>query len=311
MPRSPQDGVRLSRAGIWLVVLVGLGVALASALLVDGARSAMPSAGQIAFTHGGIYVMRGDGSGVRLLRRGGPAWLAWSPDGSRLAFSSGGGTWVMDADGSDLVRIGPGEGSRRTWSPDGRRIAFSGQPEGRSRNGIWVMNADGSNLHRISTPRLDRMSFGGWGPFDVDWSSRGRLVFTAVEPGRTRPGRCGMTPIYAMNADGSNLREITPRECLLGEPHDPNPDWSPDGRRIAYVNAHDLWVMNADGRSPVRLTDNGNLEVGPDWSPDGRRIVFERFGKTGSEIVVMNADGTHVRRLTGGGGPRWRPVAAP
>ena len=121
-----------------------------------------------------------------------------------------------------------------------------------------------------------------------------------------------MTPIYVMNADGSNLREITPRECPGGEPHDPNPDWSPDGRLIAYVRAHDVWVMNADGRSPVRLTDNRSLEVEPDWSPDGQRIVFGRLGGTSfSEIVVMNADGTHVRRLTEGGGPRWRPVAAP
>lgn len=311
MTSSPRSGARGSHAGIWLAALV-LVAAVASTLLAGGARSASPPQGLIAFSRSdGIYVMRPDGSGVRLLRRAGWSGLAWSPDGGRLALTAD-GVSVMDGDGdgSDLERlvaVEPGL-TRPAWSPDGRRIAFSGQPKGRKR-GIWVVNADGSKLHRISTPRLDRMLFEGWGPFDVDWSSTGRLVFTAVEPGRTRSNTCGMVPMYVMNADGSNLREITPRKCPAGEPHDPSPDWSPDGRRIAYVRDHDVWVMNADGRSPVRLSHTTKMEVGPDWSPDGRRIAFSF---PWDEVWVMNADGTGARRLTKyGGGPAWQPVAEP
>jgi Tol biopolymer transport system component len=151
------------------------------------------------------------------------------------------------------------------------------------------------------------MTFGGWGPFDVDWSSTGRLVFTATEPGRPS---CSAVDIYAMNVNGSNLRNITPGGCPSREPHDPTPDWSPDGRRIAYARDNEIWVMAASGRSPLRLTDNGGLKVRPVWSPDGRRIAFARLGSRGSEIVVMNADGTRMRRLTDGGSPAWQPGAA-
>lgn len=58
-----------------------------------------------------------------------------------------------------------------------------------------------------------------------------------------------------------------------------NPDWSPDGRRIAFVSNHDtksaafqLYTINADGTDLRRLTnDPSYMDMNPAWSPDGKR----------------------------------------
>jgi dipeptidyl aminopeptidase/acylaminoacyl peptidase len=58
------------------------------------------------------------------------------------------------------------------------------------------------------------------------------------------------------------------------------PSWSPDGSRIAFAQRGeagiDLYVMNADGSSVQRLTDDGQNNHYPTWSPDGRQIAFSR-----------------------------------
>src|SRR5437773_823208 len=80
--------------------------------------------------------------------------------------------------------------------------------------------------------------------------------------------------VYVMNADGSGQRRLT-RDWA----NDVLPDWSPDGRRIAFVSKRDgnseVYVMNADGSGERRLTRNTADDAEPAWSPDGRTIVFE------------------------------------
>jgi Tol biopolymer transport system component len=79
-----------------------------------------------------------------------------------------------------------------------------------------------------------------------------------------------------MGADGSGVRKLTSRggNC--------RPDWSPDGRRIAYVSdaadrKGDIWTMDPDGGNPQRLTfDDTTYDYDPAWSPDGNWIVYHR-----------------------------------
>jgi TolB protein len=293
--------VRRSHLGVWFVVLVA--VALVSALLVGGAHSASRPSGLIAFARAdGIYVMRADGSGMRAIRRGGAVTnarsLGWSPDGRKLAFGANAEIWVMNADGSGLVRLASRGAGAPSWSPDGRRIAFT-------RGDIWVMNADGSNPQRlVRTPRLNEI--------EVDWSpAGGRFVFTSL---------VGYVPsVHVMNADGSNVRDLTPDRFFPLEPR-----WSPDGRRIAVTSwgnasgSEEIYVVNANSRKRVRLTWNEVADRTPAWSPDGRKIAFVRsdvdYGST-DEIYVMDADGSGVRRLTHNqraeASPAWQPVGAP
>ena len=112
---------------------------------------------------------------------------------------------------------------------------------------------------------------------DASYPGRnGRIVFVATGEGR---GGFGWQEIRSMRADGSDVRALS-----HGDPNefvDFDPVWSPDGRRIAFVRS---------------FGSIGNA-VGP--------------GTLGSEIYVMNADGTRKRRLTrnrlADGSPSWSP----
>ena len=86
--------------------------------------------------------------------------------------------------------------------------------------------------------------------------------------------------IYLMNANGTNQLRLATGCCF---------DWSPDGRRIAFVN-DGIYVINVDGTGlRLLVTPNAPLCCDLDWSPDGRRIAF--VGWCGG-IRVIKSDGS-------------------
>ncbi|MCP4542204.1 MAG: hypothetical protein GY832_34205 [Chloroflexi bacterium] len=106
--------------------------------------------------------------------------------------------------------------------------------------------------------------------------------------------RDGALAIHVMNVDGSDQRRLT----NFGD-MEAYPDWSPDGKQIAFHAHHSskVWsihVMNSDGSNRQRLTDNVTWDAAPVWSPDGTQIAFTRDG----DIWVMNPDGSDQRQLT-------------
>jgi Tol biopolymer transport system component len=76
--------------------------------------------------------------------------------------------------------------------------------------------------------------------------------------------------------------------------------WSPDGTRIAFASTRDgnyeIYVMNADGSAPRRLTNDPQSDYAPTWSPDGQRIAWRTNRDGNGEIYSMRADGTDARR---------------
>jgi hypothetical protein len=122
---------------------------------------------------------------------------------------------------------------------------------------------------------------------------------------------------WTMSPDGS--RETKVRVDVPGFVSVPS--WSPHGSKIAFaVNSYDdphpeggywdIYVANADGSSPQRLT-NDRVDHSPAWSPDGTRIAYVNGYGDDQQIRVMNADGSDVRELTSDHGlhifPTWSP----
>ena len=129
--------------------------------------------------------------------------------------------------------------------------------------------------------------------------------------------RDGTPEIYVMDADGTDLVRLTTDAWVQIAPvtEVTSLAWSPDGTKIAFIanriGARQIFVMNADGTSLVRLTDHLVGNGAPAWSPDGRQIAFtsRRFGN--DEIFVINADGTELVNRTyhpaDDASPVWSP----
>lgn len=91
-------------------------------------------------------------------------------------------------------------------------------------------------------------------------------------------------------------------EVTIGQNGDMWPNFSPDGRLIVFTSRRDkdyeIYVMNADGTQPKRLTNSPGLDMNAVFSPDSKQIAFTSNRDGNYEIYVMNADGTNVRRVT-------------
>jgi Tol biopolymer transport system component len=133
----------------------------------------------------------------------------------------------------------------------------------------------------------------------IDNTVASRIVFES--------DRAGNSDVYTMDPDGANVTRLTTSDAV-----DTQPALSPDGTRIAWQSAGQIWLMNSDGTSKQALTSLGTNGA-PAFSPDGTKIAFESNRDEGDyEIWVMNVDGTAQTNLTNalGGddvGATWSP----
>jgi Tol biopolymer transport system component len=223
----------------------------------------------------------------------------------------------MRPNGSDSQTVA--EGSDPAWSPHGRYLAYNREWIGDSQqhcgtsygcSEIWRVAVDGAAGElQLSPSSLFAES--------SDWSPDGRQI---AFDGRPNPTYRGMD-IYVMLAEGGTATRVTRSRA-----DEEDPSWSPDGTRIAYSSygpnpnrdSPDIYVMNADGSDQHAITTGAAFDYSPDWAPDGQHIVFQRQYRGASpywpnnEIVVMNPDGTGLRRLTNtprldDGQPVWSP----
>lgn len=321
-------------------VIVAVGVLAATA-------SAIPQPAQLAFVRSSssrlatwLYVTDPSGHTVKRLTHEWTEDPAWSPDGSRLAYTASLAydfpVLTIATLAGPVHRVVSGEGAYYypAWSPNGRLIAFEFVANDGTRNpkpSVGVVGSDGRNV-RILAPDiggnrptwapdskriafeglkgLETVSVGGGpakvvdpvGGTDPAWSPKG----TKIAHGTSRG-------IVVVRPDGSG------RKLIAAVRNAADPVWSPRGRTIAFDQIHQeeptrsaVYEANPDGSGMRRMTKAALVAGLPAWSPDGTRIAFVDFKSIdGGPIYVMHSDGSAVTRITPSSEmdttPVWRP----
>lgn len=87
--------------------------------------------------------------------------------------------------------------------------------------------------------------------------------------------------------------------------------WSPDSREVVYSMAGSLWRQRIDSTTAKQLTDGPGYDYQPDWSPDGKSVVYVEYQKNAMELWLLDLTTGETKQLTNGGAvnvePRWSP----
>jgi Tol biopolymer transport system component len=286
---------------------------------------ASPSEGPPVYSHDGtwvaftrargerddIYIGRSGEAATRLAEFAHPGF-DWSPDGSKIVFVplaedfSSRGLFVVNRDGSGLRRLTRGEDLSPCWTADGETIVF------RRGHHVRAVRTDGKGGRRL-IPNADSPACSPTRPAIAFVATRGWWEGIGIGILDLRSGSRRMLP---RRTDASGYE---------------SPSWSPDGHRIAfhafrpllpsdpefehrsmfgdgYWYLTEIYVADADGTAPERLTRNAVGDNDPSWLPDGR-ILFEsnRAGpsdfrnRDAFRYYVMDRDRTNVERF------KWKP----
>ena len=124
----------------------------------------------------------------------------------------------------------------------------------------------------------------------------------------------GPIDVWSVGFDGSQYVRLTTNASTIT---DTDPRFDSSGRRIVFTsnrigNDYEIYVMNADGSDPRRLTSTPGRDIQPAFSPDGARIVHIGTRSTTSQNAVwsMNADGSAPQLLVAGGDNIFAPLNA-
>lgn len=252
----------------------------------------------------------------------------WSPDSSRIAFIRS-GKEPQDRQ-VYIIRVNGGEAAKLTdhkdgvssfrWGADGKQIIFlandqksdadkkkekdgddailvdegsNGQSRGQWSN-VWAFSLDDKKERQVTR---EKMLIGSYDP-----SPDGkRLAFTARRE-NTR--------------NGSNLSEVFVADLATGavtrltanEAPESGPQWSPDGRRIAYLAPDDkkwelanskIWVMDVESKAYRNASAKFDGSIGEYvWAKDGKRIIFNGQQRTNWNLYELDLGAGAVRQLT-------------
>jgi dipeptidyl aminopeptidase/acylaminoacyl peptidase len=258
-----------------------------------------------------------------------------SPDGKLVAYvvtkidraqnRRNSSIWMVAADGSRApwqFTTSPQSASSPRWSPDGQALAFlsarpSNDAQEMARNQIYVLSMNGGEAKRVTNLKNGVNSF--------QWSPDGNR-FVVVS--RTGPSdyktenkdrsdvRHYKTSSYKFNDSGwfddkrshlwiVNLKSGSANQVTEGEDwNDSDPQWSPEGTRIAFVSNRthkeyegdrnsDVWVILPDGTQLTQISDHDESDNSPRWSPDGRSIAFvgELHDRDHPKVFIAPATG--------------------
>jgi Tol biopolymer transport system component len=237
-----------------------------------------------------------------------------SPDGRTIAFCR-----VLQTPGCELfvAPVGGGEARRLTndqgmiygmaWTPDGREIVFASTRQSSMR--LWRVRARPALQTGVfETPKLVEAAGN-----DARYPSISRTARLAYQQ-YTRNWDIRRAEI--VGAEGTPAHRLKQSIPLIASTRlDGAAAWSPDGTKIAFLSDRsgdfELWICDADGSNPVRMTAFGGPGVyNPRWTSDGKRLIFSALTGPNSsfEGYFINAKGGAPERI---GTPARRSMAYP
>ncbi len=287
-----------------------------------------------------LYAMKTDGSEIRQLtddpapNAGSVTAVALAGGGSRVAFVSNcdylgenpdhqDQVFVVDLDGTNLRQLthfGAARGIEDlaggfgglAISDDGERIVFASRrdplgtnPEGNSE--IFAVNADGSGLRQLTSAAEGDSTA-------VQISGNGALVVFQSDADLTGGNGDRHDEIFAVNWDGSGLRQVTDTNALVGDPQAQSPSVTDDAEWIVFHSNHvkgftnldsnyEIWKVHPDGSGLDNLTST-SIDYGsffPVVSGDGTRVAFYSFNEfSGGHNPDGNAE-LHAMDINGDG----------
>jgi dipeptidyl aminopeptidase/acylaminoacyl peptidase len=293
-----------------------------------------------------IWVSRLDGSGSLQLTNSAASDYAprWSPDGKSLAFISdrdteaGGRIWLLDLRGGEprLLADTDGDISDFAFSPDGTALVYvsevdPGASEDDSPQPIVIdrfyFKEDvrgylyGQRVHlfllKVADGTVVQLTDGEHDEMQPSWSPDGKSIAFVSKRG-SDPDRHDNWDIYTMHAvAGAPAKQVTTSPGSDGDPAiaadggwgSGAADWSPDGRRIAFLHGGapaDGWyglvqiaTLGADGSKlqlPTEALDRNTTR--PRWSPDGKSLYFLLEDDLGVQLARTPLAGGAIKRLT-------------
>ncbi|MEZ0274527.1 MAG: peptidase M28, partial [Roseimicrobium sp.] len=248
-------------------------------------------------------------TGVRQLtfegKRAGEGYF--SADGKKMIFQSEREAdnpfyqiYLLDLETGDQRRVSPGFGKTTcAWIyPDGNRLLFASthlDPESKAKQDAEFKERETNRVRKYSWDYDEHFDLFAYSLTD------NKLTQLTTSQGYDAEG--------AVSPDGRQIVFASNRAAYEGQ-------LSPsDAERLKIDKQYfmDIYVMNADGTNPRRLTAVPGYDGGPFFSADGSRICWRRFDEKGmtAEIYTMKADGSDQRQITKVGAMSWAPYFHP
>ena len=239
--------------------------------------------------------------------------LAWSPDGTRIAFVVADTIFTSSATGTGVRRVAVHTAESvdihsLAWSPDGKRIAYvngneawrySGNVAGSS---IWIAAADGGEPRRVTS--------GGHVNVSPVWFDASHLLFVS--------NRDGPRAAYVIEVGPSGSRGEPRIVPGVAEPH--SISYSISARKLAYSKftlRQNIWQYPSGQATPVSIRDGRPVTTGnqvielPDVSPDGKWIAYSSNLHGNSDLYKMSLAGGEAVPLTASPGDKFGPAWSP